>query len=401
MNGNAVVLVATVALTVGCGPVAQDVLDAETAARGRDERAFWASYDEARALLAKGDTDAARRRFEDTLDLRPTHPASIYALAGIEHRAGRHAEALALCDRLLLVDLPATRAYLLRAAVESDVEFVLRSGRAPGPWFDLARADADAAAAEVSNPEETGPHVAHAKIALLRGDLGTADASLSRALTIHPGHSEALVLRAVAAGRRGALAAARESVSRALAATTPKEQTLPAGEGDTEASLALAAKLDVPRLRALAAALRFQLADWPADAPLRPKLADLGTLPSPGSEPLRVIADLDGDGSADELTARRATEADALHALFGVRDAAKGSFTLRLGGKEATTASGLAGVAACAGALVAADVDSDGRVDVVVLPGEGDPSRVEPPLLLRNLGGGKFDVSLATLSAAR
>jgi tetratricopeptide (TPR) repeat protein len=387
--------VAFAVAAVGCGPAADETLDAAAAAKGRDERAFWTTYDDARALLAKGDADAARGRFADALALRPGHPSSLYALAGIEHRAGRHAEALTLCDRLLEVDRPATRAYLLRAAIESDVEFVLGRGGATGPWFDLARADADAAAAEASNPEETGPHVAHAKVALLRGDLPTADACLARALTIHPGHAEAFVVRAVAASRRGDLAVARDSVARALSATTPKEQTLPPGEGDTKASLALAAKLDVPRLRALAAALRFGVAEWPKDAPLRPRLTALPELPAPGAEPLRLVADLDGDGAPDELVARRASEPDALHALFGVRDPAKGSFTLRLSGKDTTAASGLEGVAACAAALVAKDVDGDGRTDVVVLPGDGDPSRVEPPLVLRNLGGGKFAVEIA------
>jgi tetratricopeptide (TPR) repeat protein len=393
MNGRHLVVFALAA--AACNDATNSDLDAAAAARGRDERAFWTTYDDARALLVKGDADAARRRFTDALALRPGHPSSLYALAGIEHRAGRHAEALALCDRLLEVDRPATRAYLLRAAVESDVEFVLRSGRPAGPWFDLAKADADAAAAETSNPEETGPHVAHAKVALLRNDLPTADACLARALTIHPGHAEAFVLRAVLASRRGDLAAARESVARALSATTPKEQTLPPGEGDTKASLALAAKLDVPRLRALAAALRFGVAEWPKDAPLRPRLTALPELPAPAAEPLRLVADLDGEGAEDELVARRAPESDALHALFGVRDSAKGSFTLRLGGKDATAASGLDGVAACAAALIASDVDGDGRTDVIVLPGDGDPSRVEPPLVLRNLGGGKFAVGIA------
>ena len=57
---------------------------------------------------------------------------------------------------------------------------------------------------------------------------------------------------------------------------------------------------------------------------------------------------------------------------------------------------GLVGVAACVGRLVATDVDADGRTDVVVLPGDGDPSRVEPPLVLRSLGAGRFAVEPAT-----
>jgi len=378
-----------------CGPADGDGLDAASAAKGKEERAFWASYDKARAALVAGDVGTARTAFTAALVAKPDHPASIYALAGIEHRAGHPDEALKLCDRLLEVDRPRTRAYLLRAAIESDAEAVLASGGKAGPWFDLAKADADAAAAEDSNPEETGPHLAHAKIALLRHDLATADACLARTLTIHPGHAEALVLRAVLAHRRGDETGAADAVAKALAATKPKDQTLPPGEGDTKASLALAAKLDTPRLRALAASLRFDMKDWPADAPLRPRLADLPEVPDVQGDALRIAADFDGDGVPDELVARRAPEADALRSLFGVRDAARGSFTLRLGGKDATAGSGLDGVAACAGRLVALDADHDGRIDVVVLPGDGDPSRVEPALLLRNLGGGKFAVEAA------
>jgi Tfp pilus assembly protein PilF len=381
------------ALVAGCGREQTSELDADAAAKGKAERAFWASYDAARAALVAKDVDKARESFRAALVAKPDHPASLYALAGIEHRAGRPVESLALCDRLLDVDRPRTRALLLRAAIESDVESVLASGGKPAPWIDLAKADADAAAAEDSNPEETGPHVARAKIALLRHDLATADACLARALTIHPGHAEALVLRAVLAKRNGDEAAASAFVAKALAATKPKETTLPPGEGDTNASLAAAAKLDVPRLRALAAALTTSLSEWPPDAPLRPAFAEIPDhLPAPGAEPLRVVLDVDGDGVPDELVARRASEADALHALFGVRDAANGSFTLTVGGRDVTAGSGLDGVAACVGALVAFDVDSDGRTDVVVLPGEGDPSRVEPALVLRNLGGGKFEV---------
>jgi hypothetical protein len=273
------------------------------------------------------------------------------------------------------------------------VERLLATGAESAPWFDLALAEADGAAAEESNPEETGPHVAHAKIAMLRHDSKTAAACLERALTIHPGHAEALVLRAVLAHRNGDPAAAREAVARGLAATKPKTDTLPPGEGDTRESLARAAKIDTPRLRLLAAALSLAPDDWPADAPLRPVVAPIPPLPGASSAaPLRVTADFDGDGVADEITARRAPEADSLHSLFGVRDAAKGSFTLRLGGRDATASSGLEGVAACAGRLVAVDTDGDGRLDVVVLPGDGDPSRVEPPLVLRNLGNGRFEV---------
>lgn len=380
----------------GCGGDAGVGLDDETAAKGRAERTFWASYDKARAALVAKDVETARTSFREAIAAKPDHAASIYALAGIEHRAGRPEEALKLCDRLLEVDRPRTRAYLLRAAIESDVEAVLAAGGKSGPWFDLARADADAAAAETSNPEETGPHLARAKIALLRHDLATADACLERTLTIHPGHAEALVLRAVLARRRGDEAGAAAAIAKALAVTTPKEQVLPPGEGDTKASLAAAAKLDTPRLRALAAALPASAVVWPPDAPIRPRLVALPQdLPASGADPLHASGDFDGDGVPDEIVARRAPEADALHSLFGVRDPAKGSFTLRLGSRDATTDSGLEGVAACAGRLVVSDADHDGRPDVVVLPGEGDPSRVEPPLVLRNLGGGRFEVGPA------
>lgn len=402
--------------------------DDAAAARGRTERAFWASYDAARAALARGDETAARTAFEQALVQKPDHAASIYALAGIEHRAGRFDAALALCERLLAVDRPRTRAFLLRAAIHSDVEAALAAGRewasaASQPaWIDLAKAEADAAAGEAENPEETGPHIARAKVALLRGDVATAEAGLERALTIHPGHAEAMILRSVAARRRGAPADAEASIRRALAATTPKTNPFPPGEGDTQATLNAVMSLDTARLRALAAALRWGIEPWPADAPPRPAVrtasAGGGDVLAAGAttpDPLRVTADFDGDGSLDELVARRAPERDALLSLFGIHDAARGSITLRLGGdtsagsapgatantRDATASSGLLGVAACAARVVVLDADRDGRPDVLVLPGDGDPSRQEPKLLLRNLGAGRFDVAVVAEAGDR
>ncbi len=379
-------------LAGGCGAAEEGHGDAALA-RGREERAFWACYDRARTAFAANDVEGARAAYRDALERKPDHPASLYALAGIEHRAGRHDEALALARRLEQFDRPKTRALLLRAAIRGDVEAVLASGAAPGPWFDLADADDAIREAELANPEETGPHVARAKIAFLRGDLASADAALGRVLLIHPLHAEALVLRSAVALRRSDASAARDAALRALAATQPKVPIHPPGEGDTRESLAAAMDhYDTQRLRALAAALVCAPDAWPADAPPRPAAAETAVPNVDASAtPLRVAADFDGDGVADELIVRRATERDALLSLFGVREPARGSFSLRVRGEDRTDGSGLDGLAVCAGSVHAVDIDADGALDVVVLPGAGDPARREPPLLLRNAGGGRFE----------
>lgn len=388
--------VVTVTLVAAsCGDPATAPDDARLA-KGRDERAFWEAYDRARTTQAAGDEAKAKGEFEEVLRLRPGHAASLYALAGIEHRAGRHARALELVAEQERVDRPKTRALLLRAAIRSDVEALLAAGRpvAPGtaPWFDLDDAALAVDEAERTNPEETGPHLARGKVELLRGDAAAAEAALDRALTIHPDHAEALVLRSVARRALGRTDDARADLARAVAVTTPKESTLPAGEGDTIASLAAAKRAGTPRLRALAELLRAGDVPWPADAPPRPDVLPLPpALPSAGPDPLRAAADLDGDGVVEEIAARRASERDALLCLFGGRLDGAGSFTVTRGGLDVTADSGLAGIAVCAASLHVTDADGDGDLDVVCLPGAGDPSRREPAIVLRREGAA-FDV---------
>lgn len=386
---------AAVLVLAACSPQSgPGGLDEATLARGKAEREFWAHYDKARLAFASGDVEGSRAAYRDAIARKPDHAASIYALAGIEHRAGRHDEALRLADRLLEVDRPRTRAFLFRAAVRSDVEAALAEG-GRAKWIDLEGAERDAAEAERENPEETGPHIARAKIAILRGDAATALESLGRALTIHPQHAEAMLLRARCHAMAARPAEARADVALALRVTTPKEEKLPAGEGDTKASLIPPSWFQPPRLRVLAAALPYGDDLWPAAAPPPPRRAALNAPAFPTAHSLDVTADFDGDGTADTLTARRAPEPEALASLFDAPGRRTGSFTLLLGGRDATADSGLHGLAACAGALVAADADGDGRPDVWVLPGRGDPSRHEPPLLLRNEGRGRFSVVVA------
>lgn len=382
---------AAVLVVAACSPGPESArLDEATLARGRAEREFFECYDRARLATVAGDVDGARASYRAALERKPGHAASIYALAGIEHRAGRHEEALRLADRLLEVDRPRTRAFLFRAAVRSDVEAALAEGGS-APWIDLAAAERDAAEAERENPEETGPHVARAKIAILRGDRAAALDSLAKAITIHPQHAEAILLRSRC--REGDDAHA--DVALALRITTPKDLKPPAGEGDTRASLAPPSWFAAPRLRVLAAALPNAASDWPEAAPARPETTSCAVPEWPSAPSLRAEADFDGDGALDALVAVRATEADALASLFGAPGKRAGSFTLTLGGRDATAGSGLAGYAACVGALVVVDADGDGRPDVFVLPGRGDPSRFEPALLLRNEGGGRFGISAA------
>ena len=393
--------VAAVALSLAaaaCGAESEPrTLAPEVAERGRAERAFWARYDVARAALADGDEVRAGIAFRKALDSKPNHVGSLYALAGIERRAGRQHAALALAKRLEGVDLPKTRALLLQATIQSDVEAYLVTRGTPATaqptWYDVAAAAEAAREAETINPEETGPHFMRARIALLEDRPKDALASLARLLTIHPDDAEALVLRALAHERSGDRKRALESVHAALRVTAPRsdapEPPAIPGEGDTAESLKRRSGPSVARLRALACLLRLG-GDWPDEAPAPPPEI---AVPTGGDDVVGFVvrADFDGDGATDELSLRRAPEESALRALFGLRRE-PGWCQLTLGGRDATEASGLEGFAACVASLAVVDADDDGRPDVLVLPGAGEPSRCEPRLVLRNLGNGRFEV---------
>ncbi len=409
--------VALCALVAACGDGTSErgptARTPEQVARGASERAFWTAFDAARDVLRTGDEAAAADLYESALERKPEHEAALYALAGIRWRQGRHVEALALAERLEAVERPKSRSLLMQARIRSDVD-ALPHGTAEAPWYDLDVAAAKASAALEINPEETGPHVVSARIALLRGAPADALASLNRALTLHPQHVPALILRFAAQRSSGDRAAARASLGRLLEVTASRDAATPevVGDGDVDDGGALKR---LERRRVLALLLRFGGHPWPEDAGDEPTTALLPgprprlSTPSLSEQGLRVTIDLDGDGVNEELSVQSASDADALAWLFGVAASAptfRGvqASEVRAGdvqtGDDWTVGSGLDRIAACVGDLRAGDADGDGRPDVLALPRDHGPDCTLPALLMTSDDTGRFHVRPVRWAAA-
>lgn len=137
-------------------------------ARGRlvvkevDARTLGPRMDVARDALARGDTATATRVLREILALDPLHPGALYLLA--LHTGP--AEALTLCNRLISVEPMAGRAHVLRAKILSDP-------RQPD-LFAPEEALASIARARKLNREETGAALEEGRIRLLQGRLEEA-----------------------------------------------------------------------------------------------------------------------------------------------------------------------------------------------------------------------------------
>ncbi|MCC7140238.1 MAG: VCBS repeat-containing protein [Planctomycetes bacterium] len=180
----------------------------------RDDRAVGARLDAAGDAIAAGRLDDARASLRAVLEEDPRHPGALYRLAMLSPPQ----EALVLADRLAVVEPTSARAPLLRTRVLSD------------PWrpdlldLDAARRALDRAHA--INPNETGVILEEGRMQLLLGDVAGAAATFEKGI----GNPRAMALAALCRLRLGDGAKAARLLGR-----SPGQGPPHADEGDTAA----------------------------------------------------------------------------------------------------------------------------------------------------------------------
>lgn len=177
-----------------------------------DARALGSALDAVGDALHAGRLDEARAGLRAVLAEDPRHPGALYRLATLAEPA----EALALLDRLAPVEPTSARGPLLRAKLLSDP-------RHPAV-FDLAAASRALSRARAINPNETGVGLGEGRVLLLQGRREEA----ARVFESGTGNPRSIALAALCRLKLGDTAAATRLLGR------PPGQGPPhAEEGDT------------------------------------------------------------------------------------------------------------------------------------------------------------------------
>jgi len=303
------------------------------------------ALDKARDALDLGDKEAARRALRAILDLDPLHPTALYLLATLEPPV----KALKLCDRLLAVEPRVPRGYLLKARLLSDTHHK--------ELMDLDAALDATASARRLNRVETGGAFEAGRILLYQGQVAQA----------------AGILQKVAANPRAA----------ALAALCRFRL------GDPEGAQALLAPAKV-RKNPVARLLKSQIGRDPRWRLVRLPVGPTDTVACD-------IVDADQDGHLDVRVGGRLVLMQGLSVrkVAGAPlSAAKSAPRFRPYSFAKAAAWALDPPRTCAGpppgttATAEADVDGDGRVDLIAACGGDDPAAPLPWwVLLRRAGG--------------
>jgi hypothetical protein len=325
-----------------------------------DARALGPLLDAVGDDLAAGRLDAARGRLREVLALDASHPDALYRLAQLVEPG----EALALLDRLASVERETSRGALLRAQILSDP-------RRPAA-MDLPRALESLRLARRVNPDETGVAFEEGRVLLLAGRPAEAAPVLERVRA----NPRAAALAALCRLRAGDPDGAARLLGRRPGAGPPHLD-----EGDTAAKRA--GDRDVlARLLDFGADERWRLVRLPLDGARG--TASFEDVDGDGRLDARVgdravrLAGLDVLGAAD--VAPRAPAARPPHAPYAFEQAA--AFALDPPAAVAAAPPGTT-------AWVRADADGDGRADVIVACGADDPAAALPwwLLLAREEGG--------------
>ncbi|HEX7024291.1 MAG TPA: FG-GAP-like repeat-containing protein [Gemmatimonadales bacterium] len=234
---------------------------AESAGSGREQvLAFWSVYRRATALRIAGDTSAATA-YRQALALNPDHEDALYYLGQMELRLGHFAAAERAWRALARVNPQSSRPH---SALGS-----LYLCLAEGAPFHLDSAEARFRRAHEINPEETGPSLHLAEVALMRNDPAAAGRRLAEVLGSHATNPAAQFYRGYLAWKRGDTREAEAALRRAAegAAIRARPQNV-AGEGDTRAGTPLG----------------------PAGADRCEELRDASATPGPGAPPAGMNA---------------------------------------------------------------------------------------------------------------
>ncbi|WP_457651222.1 tetratricopeptide repeat protein [Rhodocaloribacter sp.] len=191
-----------------------------------DVRRFWSVYRRATAHRMAGRYAEAAAAYDSALVLNEAHEDARYYLGTTLAETGRFAEARAAWRRMTEHNPHSARAF----AQLGRLSLCLPDTTV----FDLDAAGEAFARAMAINPEETGPPLRLAEIALLRNDDAAAERYLDAVLGSHKRSVEALVLAGYLAWKRGRAAEAAAALARATESTRPPEAPggVP-GEGDT------------------------------------------------------------------------------------------------------------------------------------------------------------------------
>ena len=300
--------------------------------------------------LAAGRTTEAEAGLRSILREDPVHPGALYRLAQLTPID----EALGLLDRLAAVEPRSPRAQLLRAQRLSDP-------RRPDA-FDLDAASAAVARAREINPDETGVGFEEGRLLLLRGRPGAAAVVLERVRQ----NPRAAALAALCHLRAGDAVAATRLLGR-----TPGSGVPHMDEGDTASKRMLDRDL-LARLLDLGPDPRWRTTRLPLAA-------------SDGSS--CAFEDIDGDGHLDARVGARVVRLKGLEVLAELESRApparpRSAFEVYDFDAAARFAldppERVVGPPPGATAVVEADVDGDGRLDLVVACGGDDPAAPLP-----------------------
>lgn len=187
---------------------------------------FWVLLRQATAHRVAGRVEDAERAYAAALELNPSHEDALYYLGGMRLDRGDFEGAAAAWERLLDVNPRSGRAHARLGALHACL--------APGAPFDPDRAEAEFRAVLAINPEQTGPLLDLATVALARDEGDAARQHLDRVLASDPHSALAHYLGGFLAWRKGdrAEAAARFRTALESARGAPPPAGF-AGEGDT------------------------------------------------------------------------------------------------------------------------------------------------------------------------
>ncbi len=206
-------------------PPASEAASAAGTDRG-DVRRFWTVYRRATAHRMAGRYAEAAAAYDSALVLNEGHEDARYYLGTTLAETGRFAEAREAWRRMAARNPHSARAFAQLGRLSLCLP--------DAPVFDPEAAGEAFARAMAINPEETGPPLRLAEIALLRNDDAAAERYLDAVLGSHKRSVEALVLTGYLAWKRGRTDEAVAALTRATESARPPEAPGGVlGEGDT------------------------------------------------------------------------------------------------------------------------------------------------------------------------